>query len=131
EQRRSLFGFDKNIASRKGEPLGAQVMENGLGALRGAIGTPNQLRDLITRYEHAGIDQIIFVSQCGRNKHDHICESLKLFANEVMGEFHERAPEIEAKKEEELKPYIEQALKRREPARQSPADYVIGAAAQI
>ncbi len=131
EQRRSLFGFDKNIASRQGEPLGAQVMENGLGALRGAIGTPSQLRDLIARYEQAGIDQIIFVSQCGRNKHEHICESLKLFADEVMGEFHERAIEIEAKKEEELKPYVEKALQRREPARQSPVDYVIGAAAQI
>ena len=43
------------------------------------------------RYEAAGVDQVIFVSQAGKNRHEHICESLELFAKEVMPEFAERA----------------------------------------
>ena len=30
------------------------------------------------------LDQVIFLQQAGRNKHEHICESLELFAAEVM-----------------------------------------------
>jgi hypothetical protein len=29
----------------------------------------------VRRYEAAGVDQVIFVSQAGRNRHEHICES--------------------------------------------------------
>ncbi len=32
------------------------------------------------QYEDAGVDQLIFVSQAGRNRHEDICESLELFA---------------------------------------------------
>src|SRR5690606_20894444 len=90
EERRALFGFDRRIAARTGQPLGATLMERGLGALRGAIGTPEQIRTLLRGYEEVGIDQVIFVSQAGRNRHEHICESLELFAREVMPEFAER-----------------------------------------
>ena len=31
-----------------------------------------------------------FIQQAGRNRHEHICEALELFAGEVMGEFKER-----------------------------------------
>ena len=41
-------------------------------------------------------------------------ESLELFAAEVMPEFKERAVEREAKKAEELAPYIEAALARKQ-----------------
>jgi len=40
-------------------------------------------------YADAGVDQVILVSQSGRNRHDHICESLELFAREVMPELRE------------------------------------------
>jgi len=63
------------------------VLQQGLGSLRGAIGTPAQVRDLCRRYEQAGVDQVIFLLQAGRNRHDHICESIELFAEEVMPEF--------------------------------------------
>jgi hypothetical protein len=33
------------------------------------------------------VDQIILLNQAGKNKHEHICESLELFAKEVMPEF--------------------------------------------
>ena len=68
-------------------PLGVQLLQQGLGSLRGAIGTPEQVRDLCRRYEAAGVDQLIFVMQAGRNRHEHICESIELFASEVMPEF--------------------------------------------
>ena len=64
-----------------------KILQQGLGSLRGAIGTPDQIRDLCRRYRKAGVDQIIFVSQAGPNRHEHICESLELFAKEVLPEF--------------------------------------------
>jgi hypothetical protein len=67
----------------------------------------------LREFEAAGIDQVIFMQQAGRNRHDHICESLELFAAEVMGEFRESAVAREAKKAEELGPYIAAALARK------------------
>ena len=80
---------------------------------RGCIGTPEQLRDHLRRYEETGMDQIIFIQQGGRNQHDHICESLELFATEVMPEFKEHNAKHEARKQEELAPFIEAALARK------------------
>ena len=36
---------------------------------------------------------MILLNQAGKNAHEHICESLELFANEVMPEFHAKEPE--------------------------------------
>jgi alkanesulfonate monooxygenase SsuD/methylene tetrahydromethanopterin reductase-like flavin-dependent oxidoreductase (luciferase family) len=80
---------------------------------RGGIGTPAQVRDHLERYEKAGVDQMIFVQQSGKNKHEHICESLELFAASVMGDFKAREAEREIKKQKELAPYIEAALARK------------------
>jgi alkanesulfonate monooxygenase SsuD/methylene tetrahydromethanopterin reductase-like flavin-dependent oxidoreductase (luciferase family) len=131
QRNRALFGFDRRIAARTGAPLGATVMERGLGALRGAIGTPEQIRALLRGYEEVGIDQVIFVSQAGANRHEHICESLELFAREVMPEFVERHDAREKAKRERLAPAIEAALARRAPARPAPADYGVRAAMQV
>jgi hypothetical protein len=130
QERRSLFGFDRRIASQTGQPLGAKLMEQGLGSMRGAIGTPAQIRELLRGYQEAGVDQVIFVSQSGANRHEHICESLDLFAREVMAEFHDGEEEREKAKQERLAPAIEAALARREPPRPAPEGYVIGAAMQ-
>ncbi|MDY7082775.1 MAG: LLM class flavin-dependent oxidoreductase, partial [Halobacteria archaeon] len=51
-----------------------------------AIGTPQELRENLRGYADVGVDQIIFVQQGGRNEHEHICESLEIFADEVMPE---------------------------------------------
>ena len=56
---------------------------------------------------------MIFLQQAGRNKHEHICESLELFAAEVMPEFKAEVAEREAKKAAELAPYIEAAMARK------------------
>jgi alkanesulfonate monooxygenase SsuD/methylene tetrahydromethanopterin reductase-like flavin-dependent oxidoreductase (luciferase family) len=120
ENKRDLFGFRRQTAAQTGQTLGAQLFEQGLGALRGAIGTPDQVRDLLRGYEDAGVDQVIFVSQAGRNRHEHICESLELFATEVLPDFAEHEDEREKAKLERLAPAIEEALARRSPPREAP-----------
>jgi alkanesulfonate monooxygenase SsuD/methylene tetrahydromethanopterin reductase-like flavin-dependent oxidoreductase (luciferase family) len=80
---------------------------------RGGIGTPAQVRAHLARYERAGVDQIIFVKQSGRNRHDHICESLELFGRDVLPEFAARDAERQARKNAELAPYIAAALARK------------------
>jgi len=79
----------------------------------GGIGNPAQVREHLERYERAGIDQVIFVQQCGNNQHEHICESLELFAKELHPEFKRRDDIRAPQKREELAPYIAAALQRK------------------
>ncbi len=62
---------------------------DGVSARASGIGTPDDMRLHLRAFQEAGVDQVIFMQQAGRNRHDHICESLELFAGEVMGEFAE------------------------------------------
>jgi hypothetical protein len=50
---------------------------------------------------------VILLNQAGRTSHDDICDSLKLFAEEVMPEFHGRQAEHEAWKADVLAGRIE------------------------
>jgi alkanesulfonate monooxygenase SsuD/methylene tetrahydromethanopterin reductase-like flavin-dependent oxidoreductase (luciferase family)/putative sterol carrier protein len=127
--RRDEVGFARSIINADEAPLGVRVLQQGLGSLRGAIGTPDQIRDLCRRYEAAGVDQVIFISQAGRNRHEHICESIELFAAEVAPEFAERADAADAARAERLGGAVEAALARREPPRVAAADYVVAPAA--
>lgn len=77
------------------------------------IGTPEQLTRHIEEFEEVGVDQIIFLQQGGKNRHEHICESLELFGAEVLPRFEEDRARREAEKAEALGPYLEQALERR------------------
>src|SRR6184192_396250 len=94
QEHRAEQGFARDIIAAEGEPLGVKLFEQGLGSLRGAIGTPDQIIELVERYERAGVDQIIFVLQAGRNKHEHVRESIELFASRVLPRF---AGEAEAR----------------------------------
>ncbi len=59
------------------------------GALRGGlVGSPETIRKKLRRWQSSHIDQVILLNQAGKNSHEHICESLELFAKEVMPEFH-------------------------------------------
>ncbi|MGH2725145.1 MAG: LLM class flavin-dependent oxidoreductase [Actinomycetota bacterium] len=98
EEHRGEFGFARDIVRAGGGPLGMRLLEQGLGSLRGAVGTPDQVADLVERYERAGVDQVIFVAQAGPNRHEDICESLELFAKEVLPRFAEHAEEREARR---------------------------------
>jgi alkanesulfonate monooxygenase SsuD/methylene tetrahydromethanopterin reductase-like flavin-dependent oxidoreductase (luciferase family)/putative sterol carrier protein len=122
---RSEQGFARDIIAAEGEPLGVKLFEQGLGSLRGAIGTPDQITELIDRYERAGVDQVIFVLQAGRNKHEHVCESIELFASRVLPKFAEQADAHDASKRDRLAEACEKALARRVPARAPQPDYVV------
>jgi putative sterol carrier protein len=124
--RRDEVGFARSIINANDGPLGVRVLQQGLGSLRGAIGSPAQVRDLCRRYEEAGVDQVIFVMQAGRNRHEHICESIELFASEVLPEFAERADEADARRAEHFAPAIEAALGRRGEPRIADPVYAIG-----
>ncbi|EKX67480.1 LLM class flavin-dependent oxidoreductase [Streptomyces ipomoeae] len=90
---------------------------------RGAIGTPDQIRRFLRLHEEAGLDQAILIVQGGGMEHEHICESLELFAREVMPEFRERDEQARAQRLERLQPAIDAALARREPPRKADPDY--------
>jgi len=77
------------------------------------IGTPQELAQHIRNFEDVGIDQVIFLQQAGNNRHADICASLELFASDVLPEFAAKRELRDARKEKELAPYIEAALKRK------------------
>ena len=79
----------------------------------GGIGTPETVASHCRAFEEAGVDQTVFIQQGGNNRHDHILETLKLFAHRVMPEFKEREAGREAKKAAEMAPYIETAFERK------------------
>lgn len=93
------------------------------------IGTPEQLRQRLREYQEAGVDQVIFIQQAGRNKHEHIVDSLKLFASDVMPFLKQDQEERDRRKREELAPYVEAALKRKTWMRPVAADQVATIAA--
>ena len=55
---------------------------------------------------------MVFIQQGGRNEHQHICESLSLFANEVMPEFKARDAERQSAKSKRLSTAIRAAESR-------------------
>jgi len=126
QQRRGDVGFSPDVAAAlEQERLGAKVAAGDAEGLRGAVGDVEQVRDYVRRYEEAGVDELIFVLQAGNNRHEHICESLELFAREIMPEFAERADDAERAKDERLAPAVEAALARLAPPPEVPADYAI------
>jgi alkanesulfonate monooxygenase SsuD/methylene tetrahydromethanopterin reductase-like flavin-dependent oxidoreductase (luciferase family) len=89
----------------------ADSIENNPGT--GGIGTPEQVAAHVKGYADVGVDQIIFVQQTGKSKHEHILESLELFAKEVMPRFKKDEEARLTKKQAELAPFIEAALARK------------------
>lgn len=83
-----------------------------VGAAAG-IGTPEDFARHVSALEDAGVDQVIFLQQAGRNRHGAICEALELFAAKVMPAFKAKVDAREAKKAAELAPYIAAALARK------------------
>jgi alkanesulfonate monooxygenase SsuD/methylene tetrahydromethanopterin reductase-like flavin-dependent oxidoreductase (luciferase family) len=61
-----------------------QALRNGL------IGSPDTIRQRLRLFEEAHVDQVILLNQAGKTSHQDICESLELFAKEVMPEFQAR-----------------------------------------
>jgi hypothetical protein len=64
-------------------------------ALRGGlIGSPDTIRKKLRKFQSSNIDQVVLLNQAGKNTHEHICESLELFAKEVMPEFQQAHPKL-------------------------------------
>jgi alkanesulfonate monooxygenase SsuD/methylene tetrahydromethanopterin reductase-like flavin-dependent oxidoreductase (luciferase family) len=77
------------------------------------IGTPADAARYLRQMEGAGVDQVIFIQQAGRNQHADICASLELFAADVMPEFHADEATRQRRKSADLAPYVESALARK------------------
>ncbi|HMS58586.1 MAG TPA: LLM class flavin-dependent oxidoreductase [Tepidiformaceae bacterium] len=100
--------WNKYIAVR--DALGTEVMGGGTGG----IGTPESMRAHLREFAAAGVDQTVFIQQGGNNRHEDICDSLNLFASDVMPEFKEQEDARTRQKAEELAPYVEAAFQRKE-----------------
>jgi alkanesulfonate monooxygenase SsuD/methylene tetrahydromethanopterin reductase-like flavin-dependent oxidoreductase (luciferase family) len=109
--RTNLWGEYLKLRGERTEEIVA--LTAGAGDYASGIGTPADMRRHLRGFQDAGIDQVIFLQQAGRNTHQHICESLELFAAEVMPDFKAEAAEREQRKAAELRPYVEAALKRK------------------
>ncbi len=111
-----LFGSQKpghtdiwQLFEEQADQLGITIGEDAYGG----IGTPETVARHCRAFEEAGVDQTVFIQQGGNNRHDHILETLELFARRVMPEFKEREREREAGKAAEMAPYIEAAFARK------------------
>src|SRR5207249_11959759 len=111
---RAERGYSPDVdAAPAEERLGAKVASGDTTGLRGATGTPAQIREYVQRFEDAGVDQLIFVMQAGRNRHEDICDSLELFGRTVLPEFRDRDEAIVKAKAERLEPAIAAAMARK------------------
>ncbi|MGH7357529.1 MAG: LLM class flavin-dependent oxidoreductase, partial [Candidatus Rokuibacteriota bacterium] len=132
QEQRAEHGYDPEaVALATGSPgrLGAKAVTEGTTGLRGAMGTPEQVREYLRRYEDCGVDQVILACATGRNRHEHVMETLELFAREVMPEFAARDEGRRAEKTKRLEPVIDAVLARK-PERDHPpldTDYEIPA----
>ncbi len=116
QRQRAEMGYDPTAVAASQEDsgrLGAKVVQEGVSGLRGAMGTPEQVRDYLRRYEECGVDQVILASQAGKNKHEDVMESLELFASEVLPEFKEREEKAAVEKEKRMAPIIEKVMARK------------------
>jgi alkanesulfonate monooxygenase SsuD/methylene tetrahydromethanopterin reductase-like flavin-dependent oxidoreductase (luciferase family) len=60
-----------------------QAVDNAL------VGSPDTIRRKLRAFQQSHVDQVILLNQAGKTTHQDICDSLELFAKEVMPEFHE------------------------------------------
>jgi alkanesulfonate monooxygenase SsuD/methylene tetrahydromethanopterin reductase-like flavin-dependent oxidoreductase (luciferase family) len=100
--------WKKFVAVR--DQMGTDVF--GVGGT-GCIGTPDQLRETLRSFQASGVDQTVFIQQGGNNRHEDICESLELFAREVMPEFKAQEQQRLDAKAKELAPYNAAAFERK------------------
>jgi len=68
----------------------------------GLIGSVDTVRRRLRAFEESNVDQVILLNQAGKNSHADICDSLEMFAREIMPEFHEREGEHQAWKRKVL-----------------------------
>ena len=82
------------------------------GPGRGAIGSPDTVREFLRGYEESGVDEIILL--LNPRSHEGTMESIELMGKEVLPEFIERDEKHVAAKAKRLEPVLEKLEKRRE-----------------
>jgi len=60
-----------------------QAVDNAL------VGSPATIREKLWEFQKSHVDQVILLNQAGKTSHRDICDSLEMFAKEVMPEFHD------------------------------------------
>jgi hypothetical protein len=110
--REQRAGAASGVDNGGADTAGTESLSAAFQQSRG-IGTPAAFRAHVHSFESAGVDQIILLQQAGRNRHDHICQSLELLAREVLPAFAPRTAERQRRKAEELAPFVEKALARK------------------
>jgi alkanesulfonate monooxygenase SsuD/methylene tetrahydromethanopterin reductase-like flavin-dependent oxidoreductase (luciferase family) len=130
---RESQGLSREAVTAEGGTLSTAVYEQNQGAklmgslqrsVRGAVGTPDQLREFARRWEAAGADELMLVAQTGGTKHEDICDSLELFGRTVMPEFLERDEQARAAKAKRLAEAFERHEERRPAEREIPETVV-------
>jgi alkanesulfonate monooxygenase SsuD/methylene tetrahydromethanopterin reductase-like flavin-dependent oxidoreductase (luciferase family)/putative sterol carrier protein len=125
-ERRAAVGFAREPITPDGTPLGVRVLRGGASSLRGAVGTPGQVRELVAAYAAAGVDELVWIVQAGRTAPAHARATLELFAAEVLPAFAGVADAEADRRARELAPAVEAALARRSPPRTGDPGYAFG-----
>jgi alkanesulfonate monooxygenase SsuD/methylene tetrahydromethanopterin reductase-like flavin-dependent oxidoreductase (luciferase family) len=116
------YALGHHYAFGKHEPGKTNIWNNfkaspftlpGMDGTNSCVGSPDQIRTRLREFEEAGVDQVVFISQAGNNKHEDICSSLDLFAEKVMPEFKEREQKRAHQKAERMAPILAKAMKRK------------------
>ena len=63
------------------------------------VGSPETIREKLWQFQKSHVDQVILLNQAGKTSHQDICESLEMFAKEVMPEFTAEEPAHQAWKQ--------------------------------
>jgi luciferase family oxidoreductase group 1 len=66
------------------------------------VGSPETIREKLWQFQKSHVDQVILLNQAGKTSHKDICESLEMFAKEVMPEFTAEEPAHQAWKQDVL-----------------------------
>jgi alkanesulfonate monooxygenase SsuD/methylene tetrahydromethanopterin reductase-like flavin-dependent oxidoreductase (luciferase family) len=102
-QRQAMYAQRQGIDLSASEPEDESSRALFRASQRGGfIGSPEFIRNTLRQYEAAHIDMILFLAQAGDRKHEHIMESLEMFAKEVMPEFQERHEQHRKWREQQL-----------------------------
>ncbi len=117
EARRDRVGFARDVVRADGAALHLEADRDGRAARRGAIGTPAPVRELLERYERAGLDEVVLDVATGRTRDADVLACLALAGEEVLGAFAARADAADAARDAALAEAVERALARRAPVR--------------
>ena len=116
------YALGHHYAFGKHEPGKTNIWNNfkaspftlpGWTASNSCVGSPDQIRTRLREFEEAGVDQVVFISQAGNNKHEDICSSLEPVRGEGAAGVQGARAEARASKAERMAPIIEKAMKRK------------------